>query len=131
MARGRVWQGIREWLRPVEHAHDSVPSRDASTEVQTGRTRVHDRAAPRARVDADGGAEVIPFPGGQVGEAVLDPNAPGLGMGSEVDVELLEFLAADVDPVAADPAFRERLRVELWDMIVDEQGRPAGTDEDV
>lgn len=131
MARSRVWQGIRDWLRPVEHGHGLVTPRDASAEVRTDRTRTHDRAAPRARIDAEGGAEVIPFPGGRAGEAVLDPNAPGFGMGSEVDAELLEFLAADVDPVPADPAFRERLRVELWDMIVDEQGGLAGRDEDL
>lgn len=131
MARGRVWQGIRDWLRPVERAHGSVPPRDPSAEVRTDRGRIHDRAATRARIDAEGGAEVIPFPGGRAGEAVLDPSAPGFGTGPEVDAELLEFLAADVDPVPADPAFRERLRVELWDMIVDEQGGPLGADEDV
>ena len=132
MARGRVWQGIREWLRPVEHAHGSVPSRDASAEIPTDSSRIHDRTATRARVNAQGGAEVIPFPGGRAAEAVLDPNPPGLGTGSEVDVELLEFLAADVDPVPADPAFRERLRAELWGMIVDEQDDgPARMEEDV
>ena len=31
--------------------------------------------------------------------------------------ELLEFLAADVDPIPADPAFRERLREELWSLV--------------
>ena len=129
MARSRVWQGIRDWLRPVRHAHGSAPPRDASAELRADRSRIHDRTATRARIDAEGGAEVIPFPGGRAGEAVLDPSAPGLGTGSEMDAELLEFLAADVDPVPADPAFRERLRVELWDMIVDEQGGPAGDDD--
>jgi hypothetical protein len=31
--------------------------------------------------------------------------------------ELLDFLAADVDPVPADPVFRERLKDELWEMV--------------
>ncbi|MAG31814.1 MAG: hypothetical protein CL908_13080 [Deltaproteobacteria bacterium] len=31
--------------------------------------------------------------------------------------ELLEFLAADLDPAPADPAFREQLREELWDFV--------------
>jgi len=31
--------------------------------------------------------------------------------------ELAEFLAADLDPVPADPVFRERLREELWDFV--------------
>jgi hypothetical protein len=35
------------------------------------------------------------------------------------DEELLDFLAADIDPVPADPAFREKLRDELWEMVAD------------
>jgi hypothetical protein len=31
--------------------------------------------------------------------------------------ELLEFLEADQRPVEADPAFRERLREELWELV--------------
>ena len=31
--------------------------------------------------------------------------------------ELLEFLEADQHPVEADPAFRERLREELWALV--------------
>lgn len=31
--------------------------------------------------------------------------------------ELLEFLEADQRPVEADPAFRERLRQELWELV--------------
>jgi hypothetical protein len=31
--------------------------------------------------------------------------------------ELLEFLAADHDPVAADPVFRDQLRDELWALV--------------
>ena len=35
------------------------------------------------------------------------------------ELELLEFLAADLDPVPADPAFRRRLSDLLWDMVRD------------
>jgi hypothetical protein len=35
------------------------------------------------------------------------------------ELELLEFLAADLDPVPADPAFRHRLSDLLWDMVRD------------
>ncbi len=35
------------------------------------------------------------------------------------DLEILEFLAADLDPVPADPAFRERLAETLWEMVRD------------
>ena len=33
--------------------------------------------------------------------------------------ELLDFLAADLDPVPADPEFRERLREGLWALVQD------------
>ncbi len=31
--------------------------------------------------------------------------------------DLLEFLAGDIDPVEADPAFKRRLREQLWSLI--------------
>ena len=112
MARGRVWQGIRDWFRPVDRSHPSPRPRDLPAEGGSDRARLYGREATRARIDAEGGAEVIPFPGSHVGEAVLDDTA--------ADAELLEFLAADIDPVPADPVFRERLRADLWDMVVHE-----------
>lgn len=39
------------------------------------------------------------------------------------DLEILEFLAADLDPVPADPAFRDQLAETLWEMVRD--GRMA------
>lgn len=46
-------------------------------------------------------------------------NAPD-NAGQDVDeLELLEFLAADLDPVPADPAFRQQLSDLLWDMVRD------------
>ena len=47
------------------------------------------------------------------------------------DAELMEFMAADVDPVPADPVFRDRLREQLWEMVVDERvagRRPVAVD---
>jgi hypothetical protein len=44
---------------------------------------------------------------------------------AEGDPELLEFLASDLDPVPVNPEFRERLREELWEMVLDE-GRAKG-----
>lgn len=35
------------------------------------------------------------------------------------ELELLEFLAADLDPVPVDPAFRQSLSDLLWDMVRD------------
>ncbi len=33
------------------------------------------------------------------------------------ELELLEFLAADLDPVPADPAFKQELGELLWEMV--------------
>lgn len=35
------------------------------------------------------------------------------------EAELLDFMAADLDPVQADPVFREQLREELWTLVQD------------
>lgn len=47
----------------------------------------------------------------------------GQGTAEEMDeLELLEFLAADLDPVPADPTFRRQLADLLWDMVRDGRG---------
>ena len=39
-------------------------------------------------------------------------------LGQDVDeLELLEFLAADLDPVPADPVFQKQLAELLWEMV--------------
>ena len=127
MARSRVWQGFLDWLRPVARVTDSDVGSDCAPDdlvcegtstVQPERSQIRDRHATLARIEAERGAEIIPFPGrgsgasAQAGEAVLEDAA--------LDAELMDFLEADLDPVPADPAFRERLRDELWEMIVEE-----------
>ncbi len=49
----------------------------------------------------------------------LDPIAPS---------ELREFFSGDDPPVDADPAFRERLRGELWTLVVDRYAERSLTD---
>ena len=65
---------------------------------------------------------MIPFPRSGAGEAVIDDTSDNQG--------LLDFLAADVAPVSADPAFRDRLREELWEMVLDEGVGGKGDRED-
>ena len=50
-------------------------------------------------------------------------------LGQDVDaLELLEFLAADLDPVPADPVFQKELAELLWEMVSDGRGvRPHRT----
>lgn len=44
-------------------------------------------------------------------------DARGAGDADFDPAEFAEFLEADDAPIAADPAFRERLRQELWGMV--------------
>ncbi len=47
----------------------------------------------------------------------------GDDLGHDVDVlELLEFLAADLDPVPADPVFQKQLADLLWEMVREGRG---------
>ena len=39
--------------------------------------------------------------------------------------ELREFLEADMMDVKADPAFKERLRKKLWELVQAQSGRPS------
>ena len=44
-------------------------------------------------------------------------------LGQDVDaLELLEFLAADLDPVPADPVFQKELAELLWEMVSEGRG---------
>jgi len=66
-----------------------------------------DRIAPLA-LNGDGGALTRDLAGTIFADEATQ----------EIDeVELLEFLAADHDPVPVDPAFREQLRDRLWALI--------------
>jgi len=95
----QVWQGFLDWLRPSDRAgglpahalgsaHRSIrPVRPVSS---TGLSSTAERA-------------IEMFADEEIKE--IDPD------------ELLDFLAADHDPIAADPAFREKLREELWALV--------------
>ncbi len=61
-----------------------------------------------------GGSEPGAVPrGGAAGEATLGE----FFAGAELD-DLREFLAADFASVDADPEFKERLRRELWELVL-------------
>jgi hypothetical protein len=51
----------------------------------------------------------------------LDPDLEDFTEEFEIqDEELEEFLACDLDPVEADPVFKERLREQLWAIVQNE-----------
>ena len=71
---------------------------------------------PSTRSRSGTGAIERPFQGSldTTAEAIVD-EADAVS-----EAELLEFLASDLDPVQADPVFRENLREELWSMVIDQ-----------
>jgi len=88
VARGRGWRGLLEWWRPSRRS-DAKPDREVSSE-----------------------------PGWQHYELASDPGGASLLADDEAtEEELREFLAADFDPIEADPDFKEELREQLWSLI--------------
>jgi hypothetical protein len=143
LARGRVWQGIRDWFRPVDGGARKISQRagSGSRSERAGRSGSQNwgasggtrsagfsrRDSARAFLSAEGQNFGRGFrDGGSLSEATLDfDQNPDHDLGNDLghdlaidERELLDFIAADVDPVPADPAFRERLREELWEMVV-------------
>ena len=53
-------------------------------------------------------------------EAAFETIAPA----EFAESELLDFLAGDLDPAPADPAFREELREQCWSLVQDGATRP-------
>lgn len=50
----------------------------------------------------------------------VDGEAIALEPDELMDPELLDFLSADIAPVSADPEFKERLREQLWAMVIED-----------
>ena len=146
MSRRSLWQKIRGWLAPLTRSRVES-DREAPTSTAESALRVVPAADPvlaaSARSVAPGerpdwpsnvvplvrpgrstfgaGDAALPRAGIEGGAAVLDDDA--------TDAELMEFMAADIDPVPADPVFRDRLRETLWEMVLEEgvaASAPAG-----
>lgn len=130
MDRKRAWKSFRGWLgdassrRPENEISPDEVERSAAADRDTGAGKgqgpapsaaaqapVFDRTWTRAAID---GAAVGELP--VAGEATFEA-ALTLDTAAE-EAELLDFLAADLDPVEADPVFRERLREDLWNQFV-------------
>ena len=115
MARGRVWQGFLAWWR--------------SPEVSVSPSRAVPLAGLRpAAAVAElswSSAGLASSEGWRPHALALDPDPLGFAEEGEFsDAELREFMAGDLDPIEADPGFREQLRDQLWAMVKDgELGR--------
>jgi hypothetical protein len=110
VTRRQVWQGFLDWFRPGDHAvvtsGHGVNSTGASIDL----------TAPLAQT---GGLE-----GSAFGEGGMSDDLSEQSFGEEATLEideheLHEFLAADHDPIPADPVFREELRDQLWALVQD------------
>ena len=136
MVRDKIWQEIRNWLKPVpddlpvgtlgsatlgrsapESSADEWPSNVVP--LVQGVKGVHGAARTRSLIDA----ALAPIPGANSSSGFAALDEPWGD--AEGDPELLEFLASDLDPVPVNPEFRERLREELWEVVIDE-GRAKG-----
>ncbi len=99
VTRRPIWQGFLDWLRPSDRAINGAVStptltRSLSAPAESWTSSAFVSAVERAR------------------QEFLDEEA------KEIDPdELLDFLAADHDPVSADPVFRDQLRKDLWALV--------------
>lgn len=146
MAGRKIWQDLRDWFRLAEvvdsngsrrrssdraYAHSGPAGGNGSGSLVLQNTgavaRIRSTDAPNhptaSRPQRNAGRELtserdwgVVHGYGQidgVGGAVID----GLFDVAVDETEMLDFLASDLDPIPADPAFRERLKEELWEMI--------------
>ena len=103
MKRRRLWQGILDRLwsaaaKPVQRTAATPEACRASAGVAAPAERAAcAAAAPGEELTGDAASEAL------VLEASHD--------------ELLEFLSGDIDPVPADPVFRDELREQLWSIV--------------
>ncbi len=105
MTRRQVWRGFVDWLRPIDDEVSASAPRHtnalSSAIVLGGPSTLSERGTAMSHLPGE------MFGGNFAGEVT-----------SEVDeAELLDFLAADHEPVSADPVFREELRDQLWALI--------------
>ena len=99
-----MWQGLLDWWNPAGVA--TVPD--------------DERIAPDG-VDRRGSEPAVDASEAWVRRDLVSQEVARSTAEDEVsEQELLDFLAADNDPIEANPAFKRRLREQLWAMIRDD-----------
>lgn len=110
MTRKKIWLDFLGWFRP---AGREVPV--ARHVMETAATST-DLASPfvlgTAEAISDGAGGASPR------DLAVATFADETTLPEFDEVELREFMAADDDPVTADPAFREQLRDRLWTLVL-------------
>ena len=108
-----MWQEIRDWFQPTERAA-------GRTEMNEARGESDSEIAPPSSRREVSGPDSRPLRLSTLDRVDTEASAGGAVVGVAAppdEAELLDFLASDLDPVPADPAFRERLRDELWEIL--------------
>jgi len=105
VTRRQVWRGFVDWFWPIDDKVSASGSRHdhvlSSATALGGPSALSERGTTMPLLTGE-------MSGGSFAGEVT----------SEVDeAELLEFLAADHEPVSADPVFREELRDQLWALV--------------
>lgn len=123
-----VWQGLLDWWNPpgapsvsasADPSLDSVgrsPGASGNPFVEPDPTVEIDRAAHSPSV------ERAPLLVSQKPETakrahLVDVSRRDADPIDPTDEELMEFLAADYEPVEADPEFKRKLRDQLWTLV--------------
>ena len=97
----RVWRGLLDWWNPARVA-------TAGAEEPFSCDAVDRRGAEPAGDASEGWVRR---------ELASQDVAGSTAEGEVSDEELLDFLAADIDPVEANPEFKRKLREQLWAII--------------
>ncbi len=114
VGRRNIWQEFRQWLQERPRLRsDRSPLRaghPSTTPIGTAGLEPHEWPSNVLPFVRPGQPESLTDRDGSVAAALtLD--------GPSAEAELLEFLAADLDPIPADPVFREQLREKLWEIV--------------
>ena len=123
-----VWQGLLDWWNPptapsVNATVDpSLGSRGGSLGARSNASVEPDRKVEFDRAAHSQSAERSPLVVSQDSETpkrahLVDVSRRDPDQMDPTDEELMEFLAADHEPVEADPEFKRKLRDQLWTLV--------------
>lgn len=116
MGRGHLFQGFIDWWKPPEDASKGRQQVD-SVETQASETGLPWSSDERSSEPSHWTTQDMVTLQAQ---EVSAGRAEDL-LESVTEEELLDFLAADREPVEADPVFKSRLREQLWTMIQEDK----------
>jgi hypothetical protein len=107
-----VWQGLLDWWNPPgDSAGIASASSDCGIEIERS---AHSHSAHTAERTPPGVAQKSET---SKRAHLVDVSRRDTDTIDPTDEELMEFLAADHEPVEADPEFKRKLRDQLWTLV--------------